>query len=489
MDNKKKKAKKLFVVTKMLCAIFLLACFAVMFVVGLFFPRVTSSRYDKELTEFPAFTMETFLSGEYTDKITKWYSDTIFGRDDFKDINALIQSLCGPEEEDEFHGSSLPPIEDPLDISDDTSSSDNSSVSPSLPPDVSSEYSDDESGSTVVSTDTSSGDTSSDTSSAEVSPPPQGDGEEELIDAIFIDKNNRAMELYAYTTAGGKRYADYMNAFYKDLKAAIPNVNMYSMFIPKASGLYLWDANNAQVKAYAGETEKAIKSIDSMLDPAIKSVNVYNTLLEHKNEQIYFRTDHHWTTLGAYYACVELAKSANVPYLQLNEYDKEVRKGFLGSLYKYTNYSPKLLNNKEDFEIYRPKGITYPQSYTAMYHNTTGRDEGFEHDVFWYVNDQNSSSWYMQFINGDMYAVNIKSNVCNNGRKLMLIKDSYGDAMAPHFMKSFEEVWIIDARYFESNAIEFAKEKGITDVCFSMVAYSCTGGVAKHIERLRTLPN
>lgn len=487
MDNKKKNSKKIFVITKMLCAILLLSCFTVMFVIGVFFPRTVQSRYDKELAEFPEFTIESFLSGEYTAGITTWYSDTIFGRDNYKDIAAWERSLYGPVQEDEIHGSipPLPPEEsDESDVISDMSGVESNTSSASS--DVSDVFSNDES-SASVSSEASDDESSTDVSQEESKPPVEG--EDELIDAIYIDKYNRAMELYAYNKPGGERYANYMNAFYADLKATIPGVKMYSMFIPKAAGIYLWDSTNPKVTVYAGETEKAIKSIDSMLNPEIKSVNIYDTLMQHKNEPIYFRSDHHWTTLGAYYGCVELAKAANVPYMQLDEYDREVRPGFLGSLYKYTNYSAKLLNNKEDFEIYRPKGLTYLDAYTVQYHDSTGRNAGFDNDIFWHISDQYVSAWYMTFINGDTYAVNIKSNVCKNGRKLLLIKDSYGDAMAPHFLKSFEEVWIIDARYFERNAIKFAAEKGITDVCFSMVAYSCDGTVSKHIERLRTLPD
>ena len=110
---------------------------------------------------------------------------------------------------------------------------------------------------------------------------------------------------------------------------------------------------------------------------------------------------------------------------------------------------------------------------------------GRTHDIFWYIDDDHRSSWYSTYIAGDSYAVQIKSDVCKNGRKLLIVKDSYGNALAPYFIDSFEEVYIVDARTFELQLPEFVKSYGITDVLFAECAFSAVGsGYRNDLEAL-----
>ncbi|MBR2453866.1 MAG: hypothetical protein IKB35_02575, partial [Clostridia bacterium] len=75
---------------------------------------------------------------------------------------------------------------------------------------------------------------------------------------------------------------------------------------------------------------------------------------------------------------------------------------------------------------------------------------------------------------------------CKNGRKLFIIKDSYGNALVPFLTGSFEEIWVADIRYFTKNPIEFMKEQGITDYLCSMCAFfSCGPTGPLYLERLR----
>ena len=64
--------------------------------------------------------------------------------------------------------------------------------------------------------------------------------------------------------------------------------------------------------------------------------------------------------------------------------------------------------------------------------------------------------------------------------------DSYGNALTPYFMDSFEDIYVIDMRYFKPNAISFMKEHNVTDVLFAMNTFSATGPNAKKIEQIRT---
>jgi hypothetical protein len=73
-----------------------------------------------------------------------------------------------------------------------------------------------------------------------------------------------------------------------------------------------------------------------------------------------------------------------------------------------------------------------------------------------------------------------------NGRKIAVIKDSYGNALIPCLTSSFEEIYVIDMRYFDVNAVSYLKENGITDLLFAMNTFSATGSNFECIERIRT---
>lgn len=99
-----KKSNKFYAITKLLTVAVIALFFVGMFVVGLLFPRVGTSRIDSNLTEAPVFSFETLMSGEFASQLTTWYTDTIFKRDDYKDLAAKIKLLYGPTPEEEIIG-------------------------------------------------------------------------------------------------------------------------------------------------------------------------------------------------------------------------------------------------------------------------------------------------------------------------------------------------------------------------------------------------
>ena len=88
--------------------------------------------------------------------------------------------------------------------------------------------------------------------------------------------------------------------------------------------------------------EDNIKNINEYLD-GVTPVDAYNALKAHKDEDIFKRTDHHWSQLGAYYAAEEFAKTAGVPYASLSKYEKVTKHGYVGTLYGYSQDTDPLI--------------------------------------------------------------------------------------------------------------------------------------------------
>lgn len=94
-------------------------------------------------------------------------------------------------------------------------------------------------------------------------------------------------------------------------------------------------------------------------------------------------------------------------------------------------------------------------------------------------------SWYLVFMGTDQAVTHVRTDV-NNGRKLAIIKDSYGNALVPCLTGSFEDIYVIDMRYFDVNAVSYLKECGVTDLLFAMNTFSATGSNFECIEQIRT---
>lgn len=438
------------------------AVFLYMMVFSLFFKRTETSAYDKELTSMPEFTLDSLFSGEYTNQLSKYFTDTIHNRDEFRREASKIKSYYGIEQEEDIYGGSSEPDDEP-------SEPDTSDVSeePSADVNVSTDVSD------AVSSDESQEESSEPTEESSSLPK-----EEEIIDSIVVlgkGSEVRAMEVFYYSEKACLAFAERINSF----AAKVKGVNVYSMVIPKQCAFYIKDS-----KKYGSLWDQSLKA-DTTIKNALNGVtyvDAYHALEKHTSEEIYARTDHHWTGLGAFYAAEEFAKTAGVSFASIDQYEIKRREGYVGTMYNFTNHNSKLLNNPEDFITLVPNVSHMADFYDKDYKFVT------EHDIFWYISDQMKSGWYSTFLGNDDYMVRIKSSVCKNGRKLMIIKDSYGNALSPLFLSSFEEIYIADLRYMNVNAIDFINNHGVTDVLFAMCSYSAVNNnISSRIETITTL--
>lgn len=469
MNKNKNKAALQFV--RLLGLFLIVITFLVLFVFCVFLPRTTESDYDT-LAEKPKFTFSSLLDGSYTTEMTDYFSDSVFAHDRFKDLYYKVIGWFGKETvhktsdgENEIHFGVNPGEGD--------ESPDQSE--PSNPPPVVS--GNDTSSQGGESNTSSSGTSSAGSESSSTTSQPPAVLNEELCDSGTI-LGTRALEVY-----GGDKnlkripnFAETLNNF----AASMPGVNVYSMPVPKACAYYL---QSSPTYGYmTGYSLRDLKAIEERLS-GVKNIDIYDTLKNHANEEIYFRTDHHWTGLGAYYAAQKFANDLQLPFQDLSAYEKTVRPGYVGTMYKYSGYKQVLVDNPEDFVTYKPK-----VGYTATFYNQSfqnGRTRDPEDGMYFYYSDDKRSSWYSTYLNGDAYAWQIKSDACSNGRKLLIVKDSYGNPLANYLLYSFEEIYVVDARVFELKLKDFVTEHGITDVLFAESLFSAVGET--YINQLKGL--
>lgn len=299
----------------------------------------------------------------------------------------------------------------------------------------------------------------------------------EMSGSVLVLNNGRGIVVFGGGKEGGKDYAETINIF----KQKLPDVKFYSLVAPTAGSFYLPD--NLKERYWASEKDN-IDHINSFLS-GITPVDGYTALSKHTNEDIYFRTDHHWTQLGAYYAAEEFAKVAGVPFASLSEYEVFEREGYIGSLYGYSNENSKMRKNPDKFTFYKPKNnftvSVYDPDYKYLYDMPLAFHDGTDYMIFGADNQIN----------------HIKTD-CDNGRKLVIIGDSYDNALFLNLTNSFSEIWVVDMRavtsdytYFNLNIIDFIQKMGATDVLFTMDTFSAVGvnryGLKTMLESTNTL--
>lgn len=234
-------------------------------------------------------------------------------------------------------------------------------------------------------------------------------------------------------------------------------MTVYDMVVPLSSSIYLEEKLLKDLGC--SDQKEAIQYIYDRLDQKVKPVDVYTTLENHNDEYIYFRTDHHWTQLGAYYAYCEFMKKKDVKPTPLDSYQTMDFPDFLGTFYASCNQTPALGNNPDTVTAYIPNA-TNDMKYTDV--NGAVNDYKIVTDV----SEWNSSAKYNCFIGSDQPFAEIHNPLKTDGSACLLVKESYGNAFAPLLVDHYEYVYVVDYRYYPSGLAALINEKNIKDVLF-----------------------
>ncbi len=439
------------------------------------FPRSTESITEKRtLKEFPEFTAEDYMSGKFTSDISEWFSDTVPFRDELTNMSTALRELRGFRQDGiRLHNVGTTPTE--------SKPSTTAPVTTTKP--IESEPDTDESEAATETAPTEETSVPEEQGNHEISAVEQEINED---DAVNITNNGiavvgtRALMLYGGSFSVGESYAGVINKYKEALGE---DVNVYSMIIPTSCEFY----SPPSVAAYCGSELDNINHVIEYLRDDVKAVDVYTTLAAHTGEDIYLRTDHHWAALGAYYAAKEFAAAAGVPFSDISEYEQRVVHDYVGTMYGYSG-DIVLKNNPEDFYYYVPKNV----EYTTTYYNyiledgdIVGAEEPYDSNFFIKYGHGNGMA-YCTYMGGDAKIVKVSTNA-GTGRKLAIFKDSYGNALPPFLMGSFDEIYVIDMRYFTHNAVDYLTENGITDVLFANNAFhAATASTVRYYENFLT---
>ncbi|MDK2584763.1 DHHW family protein [Romboutsia sedimentorum] len=229
-------------------------------------------------------------------------------------------------------------------------------------------------------------------------------------------------------------------------------INQYMLIAPNAISIL-----NDKLPKFAPiiNQKKYLDDLNKSLNDKINFVDGYKALNNHKSEYIYYKTDHHWTTLGAYYGFLESAKSMKLDVKGNNYNIEPVTNDFHGTLYSKSGFASKdsdivnvyLPKNKEDEVVvnYVEEKKKSPSIYDSK--KLQGKDK------------------YEVFLGGNHPLLKINTTL-KSEKKLLLIKDSYANSFVQFLTPYFSEIVMVDPRYFYEDIEKLIDKEKITDMLY-----------------------
>jgi hypothetical protein len=229
-----------------------------------------------------------------------------------------------------------------------------------------------------------------------------------------------------------------------------PEVTVYFLMVPNSVKVY---EDKLPPFAVVYDQGEIIKKVKENLRHQVKFIDVLDTFSHHKHEYLYYKTDHHWTSFGAYYAYNRAGQIMGYKPLYLEDFNiKEVSNSFYGTLYSRGNYR---FAKPDSIHFLTPKS---PVSVRVEYKNA-GRTSNSLYELE-YLEKKDK---YSVFLDGNHSLTVIKTDV-NNGRKLLVVKDSYAHSFVPYLTNHYEEIHMIDLRLYTQRLGKYIEENQISEM-------------------------
>ena len=267
---------------------------------------------------------------------------------------------------------------------------------------------------------------------------------------VYFAKDEYLIEKHAgvFTSDQAKANVNFMHTFAGKYVPRLGEAHVSFMFVPNAVKIL-----ESKLPPLAAPYDEAVylSQLKSVL-PEGTWFDAGQVLSSHADEQIYYRSDHHWTTLGAFYVFKAWAAQQGLGEVSENDYIvTRVTDSFSGTLASKIG----IATRPDSIEIYEPKD---PVDYVLTYNRT----EDVRSSVYQpYVLEGKDK--YAYFFGGNYGFIQAKTEL-NTGRRLLVIKDSYAHCFAPFLFSYYDEVDLLDLRYYNSSLEDLITQEGYTDI-------------------------
>lgn len=233
-----------------------------------------------------------------------------------------------------------------------------------------------------------------------------------------------------------------LNIFMKNAKATGSDVSV--MIVPSSYEVYKEKLpDGAPLINQQEEIQKIYNELESG-----RTIDILNSLKSNKDQELYYKTDHHWNIKGAYLAYEKYIEATGEVPINLSELKENNIENFYGTFFskaKPFNGEPDVLTYYDIPDIEMSIGA---EKYDSLYD-------------FSYLKARDKYSIYLR---GNNPLTIIKNNSLNNGKKLLVIKDSFANSMVPFLTQNYEEIQIVDLRAFMPKLSDYVKEEKFDDI-------------------------
>ena len=268
------------------------------------------------------------------------------------------------------------------------------------------------------------------------------------IHNVYIGKNHYLLEHYTEKEFDPQQISKNQQALEKFVGKAKQNADVHVMMVPTKSWIL-----REKLPAFAPhyKEQKFYDALQQKLEKEDVLISVEPVLDAHKEEEIYYRTDHHWTTLGAWYAYEQYTKAVGGD-LQRAQGKKKFRcisKDFYGTTYAKINYA----RQADKIEIYEPE-----DKLRVVYNMGEKKTKTLYDFSFLKTADQ-----YSVFTGGNQAVLEITGGI-KNGKTLLLIKDSFANSILPFLAEDYEKLVVVDLRQLNVSGDRLLEMFSPTDI-------------------------
>ena len=250
------------------------------------------------------------------------------------------------------------------------------------------------------------------------------------------------LEYFQPDPTGSSAYADVINAF----ADRYPNVNVTSLITPKCCA---FESPEGYTDPYE-DTKSFINSTYAMMRDRVKKADVMGVMTDHKGEYMFYRTDHHWTSLGAYYASVAYCNANGITPYALDTYETVINPDFVGTLHYFAG-GPAELKRNPDYTVGHFPHTGYVMScYSGGWYGATAIDP-------------TTNTYASMYIGGDVPLTVFETDLQNNDKTLIVFKESYGNAFVPYMLDYYHRVVVVDIRKDTDSVASLMTRYGVTD--------------------------
>lgn len=224
------------------------------------------------------------------------------------------------------------------------------------------------------------------------------------------------------------------------------DIPMYLMLVPSTRTIL---ENKLPNPHYDIDEDVIVKDIQSSLTKQMNYVDVFQTLRNHSLEDIYYKSDHHWSALGSYYGYIAFQKERHQEPTPLGTKEL-IKSNFLGSLYA------------------RSKASWYPGDTLYAYKNLVDVQatyDGLQRDTLYIDENAKKRDAYTYFMDGNHAEVNV-TTTSTKKEHILIVRDSYAQSFAPYLANDVSQITLLDLRYYKGNISEYIQEHQVDEVLF-----------------------